>query len=754
MHVERGNATGEASGTEAGRQQVDHLHREIASLHLVGHSLDPALDEIVRLAARIADCGKSFVTFIHDADLFVLARVGSDTVRLPASQTVCGVAYRADAPLIVPDLTADPRFRHFPYVEIEGGSRFYAGFPIHLDTGLPIGTLCVIDDKVRPHGLSEDEFASLRDLTALTVRILEGRRRDARFSSYLDITSDWIWEQDAELRFTYLSCSAEDNGVDPADFVGKTRWEAPSGAGESHEFWQRHRALLEARQPFRDLRFRWLCNGRERFNLVSGYPVFAPGGTFLGYRGTARDITEMERVNRELAHLARHDPLTGLANRATFETRVADAFRRWQETGEEATLFLLDLDHFKLVNDTFGHSSGDRLLVETAQRMRAHAGPQATVARLGGDEFAILEPSLARDGAIAEYAAGLAQTIAVPGPDDSGESAACGCSMGIAVLPDHGGSYSQLMGNADLALYAAKTRGRGRFMVFDAAMRREADRRNTLARELADAVDRQQFQLLYQPVVRIGDEAVIGAEALMRWNHPVRGILPPAAFIAVLDGSRHAADIGYWVLEEACRTALPWVQAASHGFRLSVNLFSGQLRDPRLVHRVRSILERTGFDGRNLDLEITENILLTPGSDLEAVLQNLKLLGISIALDDFGTGYGSLNHLLQFPIDRIKIDRQFVRGLGEKVDYDTVTRAVVNLAADLGLKVTAEGIETEEQKAFLAHLGCTDLQGFHFSRPIAAERIGALLGAAGWSGLPQPRAAEAETAAQRNAGFA
>lgn len=740
MQVESGNAADRKSG-KAERQPGDaRLRAELASLHLVGHSPDPALDEIVRLAARITRCRKSFVTFVHDDEVFVLAGTGSDATRVPAATSVCGVAYRADQPLVVPDLTADPRFKNFPYVEMDGGNRFYAGCPVRLENGFPIGTLCVIDDKIRPQGLSEDELASLAHLTDLTVRLLESRRRDARFSNYLEIASDWIWEQDAEFRFTYLSPSADRYLLQVENFIGKTRWEAPSGNGESPEFWTEHRRMLEAHQPFRDVRFRCHREGKERFHSISGRPVFGADGTFLGYRGTARDITDIETATRELEHLARHDPLTGLANRATFETRVTDAFRRWEETGEEATLFLLDLDHFKLVNDTFGHSSGDRLLMETARRLCAHAGPQATVARLGGDEFAILEPSLARDGAIAEYAAGLAQAISVPvGGAHAHEGSECGCSMGIAVLPDHGGSFSQLMGNADLALYEAKSKGRGRFMVFDTTMRREADERNTLARELVDAVEQQQFQLLYQPVVRISDEAVIGAEALMRWNHPTRGMLPPGAFIAALDGSRQAADVGYWVLEEACRTAHPWVLASPNGFRLSVNLFSGQLRDPRLVNRVRSILERTGFDGRNLDLEVTENILLAPGGDVADTLRKLKLLGVAIVLDDFGTGYGSLNHLLQFPIDRIKVDRQFVRGLGEKVDYNTVTHAVVKLAVDLGLKVTAEGIETEEQKSFLALIGCNDLQGFHFSRPVAAERIAELIGAS--EALPALQAA-------------
>lgn len=732
MHVEGRSATDEIAVPATTAREEARLRAELASLHLAGNAPDLALDHIVKAAARITRCEKAFVTFVHGDDVHVLAAVGSDVTQTPAATSVCGVAYREDTPLIVANLAIDPRFKTYPYVDIDKGNRFYAGFPVRVESGFPIGTLCVIDRKTREEGLTADEFSSMQALTALTVRVLEGRRRDARFADYLEIASDWIWEQDADFRFTYLSPSARDNGIVIDRFLGKTRWEAESGNGESTAFWEAHHELLKAQKSFRDLRFRWFSGDQERIYSISGRPIFAHDGGFLGYRGTARNVTEIEQVHREIEHMARHDPLTGLVNRSTFESRVTDAFRCWQETGAEATLFLLDIDHFKLVNDTFGHSSGDALLMEVAERLTASVGPKATVARLGGDEFAVLEPDLSRDGAIAEYAAALAQAIGRPIPTGR-ESVECGCSLGIAVLPDHGGSFSQLMGNADLALYEAKSKGRGRFMIFDAAMRRDADHRNTLARELTEAVDGKQFHLDYQPVVRITDEVVIGAEALIRWDHPERGCLLPGAFIGALDGSRHAADVGYWVLEEACRTARPWALGAPNGFRLSVNLFSGQLRDSRLVNRVRSILESTGFDGRDLDLEITENILLTPSADLVETLSKLKRLGISIVLDDFGTGYGSLNHLLQFPIDRIKVDRQFVRGLGERVDYNTVTHAVVKLAVDLGLKVTAEGIETEEQKNFLAQIGCSDLQGFHFSRPVAANSIPRLIEAGSFS---------------------
>lgn len=699
----------------------------VAGVPLADRNGNVSLQRIVEIAARVTRTRKSFITLAEGEILHVMAAVGSDVRQTEAAQSVCGVAYRGEAPLVVPDLSKDPRFAQYPYVVPQDGNRFYAGFPIRTGRGAKLGTLCVIDPDVRPQGLTDDEYSIMEALTELSVRVFEGMKRDARLNDYLDIASDWIWEQDATFRFTFLSGS--DHGA-PARFpelLGQTRWDSVIGNGESAAFWARHKADLDARKSFRDLRFRWHDGENERVHSISGRPIFGCSGVFLGYRGSARDVTTEEMARRQIEALAHRDPLTGLANRRCFEQQVADAFRDWQETGRSATVFILDVDNFKLVNDTHGHATGDDLLIEIARRLEACVGDTASVARLGGDEFAILEPNLARDGAIPEYAAAITQ--AVGAPFEAGhEVVQCGCSIGVAVLPDHGASFSQIMGNADLALYQSKSRGRARFTIFDADMRRDADMRNTLTRELSEAIDSNQFQLVYQPVVRIDDEAIVGAEVLLRWNHPERGTLPPGAFLPVLESSRHALDVGYWVLEEACRRTQGWRAADGRGFRLSVNLFAAQLRDPRLVNRIRTILSRTGFDGRDLELEITENILLTPSRDLAAVIRELKMLGISIVLDDFGTGYGSLTHLLQFSIDRLKVDRAFVQGLGESLDHNKVTHAVVKLAVDLGLKVTAEGIETDEQKRFLARIGCDDLQGFHFSRPVPVELMESLLG--------------------------
>ncbi|MBA5776207.1 EAL domain-containing protein [Stappia sp. F7233] len=698
---------------------------DLASIGLLDAAPDADLDRIARLAAEAAGTERAFISFLQGDLVRVIASHGSSVREAPAATSICAETSRRQETLIIPDLAADPLYAELPQVAQEDGNRFYAGFPISIDERNAIGTLCVIDREARPDGLAPATIRELEDLAQLAMRILTSHQQNSRWQEFMAIAADWIWEQDADFRFVYFSDSISDSGIDRSYFLGKTRWEVLARPGEDEAFWIEHRAMLEAHEPFEDFRYRWEYNGAIRYTSISGRPVFSNEGTFLGYRGSSRDVTAEEVARREVEHLAHHDPLTGLANRATFESQLADQLLTWQETGVSATVLLLDLDHFKRTNDTIGHSGGDALLVEVARRLKECSSPAATIARIGGDEFAILEPSLSRNGAAREFASTIVQALSKP--YDLGERIESGCSIGIAVLPDHGATPSQIMGNVDLALYDAKSAGRGRSSFFHPDMRREADRRHDIARELANAQTYGQFTLLYQPVVRLPNEDICGVEALLRWNHPVRGQLSPSAFLGVLETSRHAADIGYWVLERACMEAGSWLAGAGRDSRLAVNLFSAQLRDPALVSQVRAILDKTGFDGRQLELEITEDVFLNQADDLLDTLGGLKRLGISLALDDFGTGFASLSHLLQFPVDRIKIDRQFVHGLGRNVDYGKVTNALVKLALELGLKVTAEGIESEEQRNFLRLIGCNDVQGYYYAKPLPASQISTLL---------------------------
>lgn len=700
-------------------------HVDLASFGLLDDAPDADLDRIASLAAQAAGVERAYISFLQGDRLKIIASYGGPAEEAPAAAALCVESCKGQEPLVIEDLSAGTEYANLLPPAEGDAYRFFAGFPICLDDKSAIGTLCVIGRESRPGGLAAATCQELADLAQLALRILVSHQQNSRWQEFMTIAADWIWEQDADFRFVYFSDSISDSGIDRSHFLGKTRWEVLSRPGEDEAFWRAHRAMVEAHEPFEDFRYRWEYKGATRYTSISGRPVYSKDGAFLGYRGSSRDITAEEVARLKVEHLARHDPLTGLANRTTFEERLADQLLQWQETGASATVLLLDLDHFKRTNDTIGHSGGDALLVEAARRLKLCASPAATVARIGGDEFAILEPSLTRNGAATEYATTIVQALSKP--YDLSERVESGCSIGIAVVPDHGATPSQIMGNVDLALYHAKSTGRGRSSFFQPEMRRAADRRHDIARELSQAQALGQFTLLYQPIIRLPDERFCGVEALLRWNHPVRGQLSPNAFLGVLETSRHATDIGYWVLETACREAGAWLAGRDRKDRLAVNLFAAQLRDPTLVGHVRAILEKTGFDGRRLELEITEDVFLNQADDLHDTLHGLKRLGISLALDDFGTGFASLSHLLQFPVDRIKIDRQFVQGLGRSVDYGKVTNALVKLAFELGLKVTAEGIESQEQRNFLRLIGCNDVQGFYYSKPLPPARLAEML---------------------------
>jgi diguanylate cyclase (GGDEF)-like protein len=459
---------------------------------------------------------------------------------------------------------------------------------------------------------------------------------------------------------------------------------------------------------------------------ISGKPIFDPDGTFLGYRGVARDVTAEEVARRHIEHLANHDHLTGLANRAAFEHGLRSAIEAADAGMRRSSVLLLDLDNFKDINDTRGHSAGDAMLVEVAQRLKALVGPQALVARLGGDEFAVLLMESSEDEASRSVACGVIEALARPFSIGA-DTIQGGCSVGIVRIPDDGLTPTQIMGNADLALYEAKTAGRRRYRFFDAAMRLSVDARREVLDEFGRAIEAGELELYYQPQVRTVDRTIVGFEALMRWNHPQRGLLLPGAFRPALEDSRLAVRAGRWVAETAARQLRAWRDAGLPPVRMAINLSQAQFREDDLPGLVRGVMISHDIDPALIELEVTENILLDEVIDIAEPLKALAALGVSIALDDFGTGYASLSHLRRFPINRIKIDRQFVRDIGRRADGATIAQAIVALGTSLGLGVTAEGIETQEQELFLRLSGCDEVQGYFYARPMPADQATAYL---------------------------
>ncbi|MGA2994525.1 bifunctional diguanylate cyclase/phosphodiesterase [Bradyrhizobium sp.] len=451
-----------------------------------------------------------------------------------------------------------------------------------------------------------------------------------------------------------------------------------------------------------------------RFLLLSRQPM--PGG---GWLAIVEDITERKRAEAEIVHLARHDVLTGLANRAEFNEKLDEACKRLKRGGEAITVMMLDLDRFKAVNDMFGHPAGDELLIEVGRRLKSTLRETDLLARLGGDEFAIIQdggPSQ-HEGAIA-LALRINSAIAEPF-ELGGFEVNVGTSIGIALAPEHGTDPEGLLKSADLALYAVKANGRSDYRIYQPGMLENAASQQTAESELRDAIAREQFELHYQPVVDVTTRQICGVEALVRWRHPVKGLVGPDQFIPLAESSGLIVPIGEWILQRACNDAAQW---PAH-IKLAINISAVQLKRGNLFEVILCALVESGLDPERLELEITETSLLENQEAHLATIRQLKNLGISLALDDFGTGYSSVTYLTNFPFDKIKIDRTFTHGVLERRDYAAVVSSVLALAKGLDKVTTVEGIETEEQFEYMRSAGVNLAQGYLFSRPVPASQL-------------------------------
>jgi diguanylate cyclase (GGDEF)-like protein len=448
--------------------------------------------------------------------------------------------------------------------------------------------------------------------------------------------------------------------------------------------------------------------------------VRGAGNEIQFFEGTVVDITERKVYEAKIRHQATHDALTGLPNRNLLYDRLQQAVLAAQRKGDIAAVAFIDLDQFKFINDSLGHQVGDELLKVVTARLKSCLRASDTVARQGGDEFVLVLANQKSTESVTDTIRRIIAVVAEPW-NVNGLELHVTCSVGISVYPADGSDAETLLRNADSAMYKAKELGRNNFEYFAAEMNLHATERLELLNSLRHAVVNREFVLEFQPKVHLASGKVVGAEALIRWQNPARGLVSPASFIPLAEESGLILDIGEWVLRSACAQNVAWQRAGRAVLPISVNLSPRQLVRDDIVDLVAAVLQETGLDARYLELEITETVVMREVDKSLVTLKRLKELGVKISIDDFGTGYSSLNYLKRFPVDTLKIDRSFVSDIVSDQDDAAIVKAVISLAHILNLRVVAEGVEADEQCRFLMENGCDEVQGFLFGKPMAAD---------------------------------
>src|SRR4051794_9666173 len=525
----------------------------------------------------------------------------------------------------------------------------------------------------------------------------------------------WFWETDWLGTLSYVSRQlADDFQCEPDELLGR-RFTDLLSVDNGPEALEEGKTLgfhLSARFPFSDVVVRPASEEDVHWSL-SGNPIFDERGRFLGFRGIGTDLTEQRKSEREISRLARFDSLTALPNRAMMRQTLDEALRNSAHRQKGCTLFMIDLDRFKNVNDTLGHPIGDRLLRQVAERLKSVMGNHGQVGRLGGDEFQAVLPGSVDIGLLESLARTLIEQVSRPYQIE-GHNVTIGASVGIAIGDPGRASADALVRNSDLALYAAKAAGRGKHCLYEPSMHSEAAERQLLENDLRQAIERGELSVHYQPIVHAAGEDISGFEALVRWQHPTLGAISPSKFVPLAEEAGLIGSIGEWVLKTALEEAAHWPDHV----RVAVNLSPLQFNDPNVSGMVGRHLKATNVRADRLELEITEGVFLAEGDSTDETFAKLKKVGVRLALDDFGTGYSSLGYLKKAPFDKIKIDQSFVRGAASNTNRNAaIIRAIVTLAETLGMDTCAEGVETHDDLQLIRELGVSMVQGYIFGRP-------------------------------------
>ncbi|GGY61843.1 bifunctional diguanylate cyclase/phosphodiesterase [Cellvibrio zantedeschiae] len=690
-----------------------------------------SLDPVVRIASRMFDMPVAAVNMIGSDHVFFAASVGVGEVDMRRDVSFCAHAINQSDVMVVPDATLDVRFHDNPLVTGDANLRFYAGAPLFSPDGHALGALCVIDGKPH-HDFTQEDCQRLLELAKMASDRLELRRIEVAtersrpsFDEYAGSSNTPVVWFDENLNIIeWNQVAAQSLGYKTQEKNG-LKFDALLAQSERATFLDLTKQAIAA-QSLDAIHVPPKMSGRRKdgSSFLFGFSLFGwRDGDAMKFEAVLKDLTQQAQEEEELRQQANLDALTGLANRGKFYRSVEETL----VNSTAATVLMIDLDGFKDVNDTLGHTLGDAILCEVARRLERVVEKSDLVARIGGDEFAILLTGLNDPQAALNIAAEAIDDIARPITIDA-HTVRVAASCGVALAPSQAQEALELVSNADLALFKAKSIGRGRLFLFVPALRMDAMARRRYGLELHRAVDEGEFLIFYQPQINLMSGAITGAEALIRWRHPERGLLAPAAFLPALEGGTLAATVGSWVLNEACGQASYWRRNGAPNFRIGINLCSAQFRVGDLATEVIEILDRHGLPPEALELEVTENIVLDNDDIVLEILDRLHKHGVGIAFDDFGTGYASLSLLKTYPLTRIKIDQSFVRGILNSKRDASVIRAILDMARSFDLETIAEGIETEAEKNYLQRERCDEGQGYLFGKPMTARQFEMLLG--------------------------
>lgn len=717
-------SAGDGNAAYLPRHEIERL-RALEEYRPLDTLSDPDIDRIIELAARICRAPVAALSLVGHDRIYLKSRHGIEQCEFARQETFCEHAIENGGLFYVPDATRDPRFAALPIVTGPPHVRFYAGIPLQSPSGHSIGTVCLLDVKPWPEFSANDRKA-LEDVAALVMNRLEVLRvREAshgdslRFERMASTSPDAIvcadtlgrvifWNRAAEAVTGY---SAQEAMGKPVSFVFPPRVRRAQTAKLTRVV----RGIAGPAAP----RAEFTVLRRDGTELRLEMTLSVSRENDAGFGAILRDVGLARQGEQRLFARAELDPLTGLPNRC----RLLAALRREAAHGKGA-LFQLDLAGFKDVNDSLGHSAGDQLLRQSGERLTALIADTGKVARLGADEFAVLLPriSAAEATKVAEKLVGAFDSPYFVGT----EAIYLGVNAGIAMFPENGTNGDELAANANLALERSKATGRRGFEFFKPRMRQVVIARRTIESELRQALATSQFELFYQPQVRLHDASIIGAEALLRWRHPTRGLLSPAAFLDNLEKSPLAAEVGNWALRTACAQVAAW-RKVHPDFRVAVNLFGAQFDAGDLPSRVEEALLANGLPAQALELEVTENIMLHGEHAIVVPLREMRAWGVSIAFDDYGTGFASLSLLKRFPVTRLKIDRSFVSDVCTDEEDAAIVQAIIYLGRCFGLGVTAEGIEDKAQAEALRMYGCSEGQGYLYAEPLSNEAFGGYL---------------------------